>query len=106
MLQYLAELDAPSAGLKAKEIKLTSLLNRPATAAGTPGRNGPAAAPRWCKCPMPCQMGAAAGPGIPGPSRAFAPTARAERVTKPRPNARRQSPPAIQRSNRDRTAEK
>src|SRR5260370_42382645 len=105
MLYHLVELVAPSAGLKVKEINLTSLLNRPVTGADTPAPNAQAGAPRWCKCPVPCQMGAAAGPGIRGPSRAFAPTAHAERVPKPRPSARRQTAPATQRSNRVRTVE-
>src|SRR5260370_12574140 len=100
MLQYLAELVAPSAGLKVKEINLTSLLNRPVTGADTPAPNAQAAAPRWCKCPVLCQMAAAAGPGIPGPSRAFAPTARPERVPKPLPNSRPPQPPPIPPSNR------
>src|SRR5260370_41228627 len=98
MLQYLAELVAPSAGLKVKEINLTSLLNRPVTGADTPAPNAQAAAPRWCKCPVLCQMAAPAGPGIPAPSRAFAPTAPAEEVPKRRPNPRRQRPPSIQPS--------
>src|SRR5260370_17359280 len=98
MLQYLAELVAPSAGLKVKEINLTSLLNMPVTGADTPAPNAQAAAPTWCKCPVLCQMAAAAGPGIPEPSRAFAPAARANTRPTPNPTPPPQTPSALPRA--------